>query len=539
MPYDPAVALGIKPPPPPPDALTQLGQLSNIKNSQADAALRAAQIPQIQANTADLQAQAAQRNADLTDQNTIQQALRDPAISKRIHTGDFSDIQAAVQPKTLASLQKSQIDMQQALLTENGEQNTQRQAALKEVSGTAAGLLQLTGPDGQPDLTQINAQLPGVLQRLQSSGALKNAGLDATTLPTSISDVNQLRGFVASTGGMQAATEQAADLKSKAATAAEATGKGVEAQANAARTNLQTEMMKGSASGAGPQAIDIQIPAATYPQANAAAHAAYSASIGNGTPTAVKDANDAVMKIYDQQVGGPQAAAATQKLTLPGDISKAVQVEAATAPIKIATAVKQQAALAANSPEMFADITDPFSRHAAQADYQKNTEAYLDKAGTAQQLKDFISAAQSGNKAAPGLIPLSELRTVVNRVNRQELDQVSSGAGSVVDRVQGWLNGATEGQKIPPAVMQGMNQIADIESVNARAVYVNKVNAQKAATGGRNVRPVDPPAPSAAPAAPAPFPARLSQSDVGKTYLNKAGKAVTINAVSPDGQSFK
>ena len=497
MPYDPAVALGIKPPPPPPDALTTLGQLTNIKNSQADAALRAAQVPQIQANTADLQAQAAQRDADLADQNTVQQALRDPAVSKRIHTGDFSDIQGNVQPKTVAALQTQQIQMQNALLTENGEQNTQRIAALKEVSSTAAGLLGLTGPDGQPDLTQINAQLPGVLQRLQASGSLKQAGLDQIALPTSITDVNQLRGFVASTAGLQAASEQAADLKSKAATAAEASGKGAEAQANADRTNFQTQLMKGAATGAGPQAIDIQIPAATYPEANRAAHAAYSAAIGNGTPTALKDANDAVMKIYDQQVGGPQAAAATQKLTLAGDVAKAVQIESATAPIKVATAVKQQAALAANSPEMFAGINDPVSRRAAQTDYQKVTEAYLDKAGMAQQLKDFIAASQSRNKAAPGLIPLSELRTVVNRVNRQELEQVSSGAGSVADRVQGWFNGATEGQKIPPEILQDMNRIADIESANSRAVYVNKVNAQKATYGG-NVRPVDPPPGAAA-----------------------------------------
>jgi hypothetical protein len=48
--------------------------------------------------------------------------------------------------------------------------------------------------------------------------------------------------------------------------------------------------------------------------------------------------------------------------------------------------------------------------------------------------------------------------------------------------------------------------------------------------------------PGAAPAtggAPPPFPAKLSQSDVGKTYTNKDGKAVTIKAVSPDGKSFQ
>jgi hypothetical protein len=45
--------------------------------------------------------------------------------------------------------------------------------------------------------------------------------------------------------------------------------------------------------------------------------------------------------------------------------------------------------------------------------------------------------------------------------------------------------------------------------------------------------------PAAPAAAPPPFPAKLSQSDIGKTYTNKAGKPIKIQAVSPDGMSFK
>ena len=192
-------------------------------------------------------------------------------------------------------------------------------------------------------------------------------------------------------------------------------------------------------------------------------------------------------------------AAALSPATTAQKIREAVGVESATAPIKVATEVAKQKALAASSPEMFAGITDPVSRRAAQTDYQKLTQDYYEKAQTGQQLKDFIAAAQSGNKAAPGLIPLSELRTVVNRVNRQELEAVSGG-GSTLDKVQGWFQGKTEGQPIPPDILAGIGQIADIESRNARSSYENKVGALGSTYGG-GVRPAPPPQSAAAPAA--------------------------------------
>ena len=45
-------------------------------------------------------------------------------------------------------------------------------------------------------------------------------------------------------------------------------------------------------------------------------------------------------------------------------------------------------------------------------------------AADASRIHNLIQAAQSGNKAAPGLIPLAELRQYVNRVNQSELRNV-------------------------------------------------------------------------------------------------------------------
>lgn len=482
-----------------------IGALQQIKSAQIENALRQQQMQTNAAMQQNVQAEADQRNRDLADQNTVQDLQKDPSVNARLHTGDFSDLNGKVQPKTLDAFRKQQQDYMAGLQTQTVNTTKIRTEALGEIANTVAGLKTLTDGQGKPDLARINAALPGAMQALKANGVLRNAGIQSDP-PLSISNADDLDMWASQVGAALAAHEKVlADKKTtqEIDTSAATAGKDTAA---ANLDNFKLSLMKGLTGPNVAASVDSLIDRTKYPQANADAHAAAQLAANSGDPAKV---TEAVQKIYDEQVGSVQKATALipskvaeQKALIPGEVSKAAQIESAKVPIEISKAVKTQAALAANSPEMFAGINDPASRRTAQADYQKQTEAYLDKAQSAQQLKDFIGAAQSGNKAAPGLIPLSELRSVVNRVNRSELDAVSKGAGSVVDKVQGWFNGATEGQPVPPDILQGMGKIADIENSNSRSVYVNKVNALGATYGG-HVKPVDVPGTTPAKAAPA------------------------------------
>ncbi|MCU1340140.1 MAG: hypothetical protein JWO19_5721 [Bryobacterales bacterium] len=130
------------------------------------------------------------------------------------------------------------------------------------------------------------------------------------------------------------------------------------------------------------------------------------------------------------------------------------------------------------------------------SNYEKDSKEYATKVSAARQLKDFVSAAQPGNKAAPGLIPMSEVRTLVNRVIREELEAVSSGAGSAWDRLQGKIGSLTEGQPIPPEVLKDINTITGVMENVARRNYEYNVKITNQ-TYGSKAQPIDLPQTSA------------------------------------------
>ena len=90
MPSDPNIILGIKPPAAPPDPLSMIGQLSQLRNQQADAALRTAQMQTANANTADIQQQTASRNRLNQSWAQASDILNDPAEQHKYGTGDMS-----------------------------------------------------------------------------------------------------------------------------------------------------------------------------------------------------------------------------------------------------------------------------------------------------------------------------------------------------------------------------------------------------------------------------------------------------------------
>lgn len=206
-----------------------------------------------------------------------------------------------------------------------------------------------------------------------------------------------------------------------------------------------------------------------------------------------------------EQVGAVEKATSVARATAPIEIAKSVATAKALAPIEVQRAVDQQIALAKQSPDAFAGIFDPTARHKAENDYDAASKEYAGKVATARQLTDLITAAQNGNKAAPGVIPLQELRGFVNRVNSTELKAVGSGAGSSLDKIEGWLKGAAEGQPIPSDILAATKDLAALQEKAAKRGY--DFNLQIIRQKGAKVQPIELPGdtPAAASATKNPF----------------------------------
>ena len=206
--------------------LTTLGQVLQTRDL-------AGRIQQQQAQTADIQAQADQRNRDLADQNTLQEAMRDPDTHARMMTGDFSDVTGKIQPKTLFGVQKAQQDYLAQKLTNTKAQNEDRLEAYGEINNALKGLSTLRKPDGTLDLDRINQGLQATVSNLQKAGVFQRAGIDSSQyVGRTFTDPNQFYAAAAGTNGEMAITQQALDTqKSQAETAAQqatATSKNVD-----------------------------------------------------------------------------------------------------------------------------------------------------------------------------------------------------------------------------------------------------------------------------------------------------------------------
>ncbi len=112
----------------------------------------------------------------------------------------------------------------------------------------------------------------------------------------------------------------------------------------------------------------------------------------------------------------------------------------------------------------------------AEGEYEKSLMGLSTAAADAARIHNLISAAQGGNKAAPGLIPIAELRTFISRPNIAELRSVG-GAGSLVDKIEGWVSGKTEGEPIPPDILKATDDLAGLAVDQANQKHAGEVTA--------------------------------------------------------------
>lgn len=213
--------------------IQNVSQILNAKDLASQITLRQQQAAAQQAQTANVQAEAAQRQKDQNDQNVVQQAMQDPNQNVAFHKGDFSSVAGKVQPKTIALMQQEQAKLNESLLANTTAKNKQRVDALGQINDTLNGLSTLTGADGKPDLERINQALPSAINNLSKQGLFDQAGIDSGSLPTQITDIKQIPNAQAAIGGAMAAHQQVLAQQKTQAETAEAAGKGAQAQSEA------------------------------------------------------------------------------------------------------------------------------------------------------------------------------------------------------------------------------------------------------------------------------------------------------------------
>ena len=470
---NPNIALSLTPPPAQTDPITSIGRLMNVRDVISQLALRQAQTQQAQQQAQNLQVEAAQKAQDLADQNTFQQAMNDPVINKQVHTGDFSALEGKMLGRNLDPIKSAYQTFAANQLAQGETKNALASQGMKQIIEGAMGLKTLTGPDGKPDIGLINEQLPGLVQRLTAVGAFRNAGITAQ-MPTAIQNPEQIDKFLANIGGLKAAADLALEQNKTKAEAAQSIGAATESTAKAAQLQAQLPVVQAQAgmqlqaikdfqqNPTGSHPVDAVLPANVDPTANASYKADFNTAMKYGGP-------EAAQKVLGEAA---QHAAQIGEITSPAAIAgRAAQAKAnaiATLPTDVQKAVQTEIQKAALAPGALSGIIDPAARSQAQTAYTGALKDYAGKAGDAARLQAFVDAARSGNQSAAGMLPIAEVREIVNRVNTQELN--AAGGGSLLRRVDNALSKVTTG--VPSAeTLNEMEQLGRIAQQSAKTAY--------------------------------------------------------------------
>lgn len=495
---------------------------------QNQANLAAAQAKEAQARIPGIEEQAKQE-AQKTEMNRI--AMRDNQILQGVMMtagGDYDQVikllpKSGASPSAVFGALKSVNDAKKQVLENKKETNVLHDQMYDKIRGALG--------------SAFESQDPAVKQAAWEQ-AISHAGElppEAQHLATPQYPGDQQAKLLDNLlAGQSKITKEALERQQ----AAEAGAKGKEAEASAREKDLKTQVEQHQLElydtlKASPQALSDRIAKSINPQKYPDEYARALNEAQNAPD--LKGINKAI-EDHSRLVSEREKTIATETdpSVLKSRIDQQVKAETALTPLRTAAAIQLEKAKAALAPGAVAGITDPVLQRNVINKWEAAQTEYATKEGESARLLSYVDAAKKGNQSAGALAPIAEIRSIVNRVNSQELG-AAGGAVSAARKIENWISKGVTGT--PPAdILRDMEEIGKLNLDSAKTTWRGKVRTVNA-LGAKF--PTDEPIsglPEGAPKAvtTGALPRTLTASDVGKTYTNKDGKNVTITAVNPD-----
>lgn len=490
----------------PPAATTVQNQLATLGQTQANT-----QAIQAEAQQRQLQNQQIQR--DQADSATTRQFLQKHNGSFEEMLGD-NDYLAAVQPATAIGIQKSIIENKKAtadtlkLQADAQDAAAKAQAAHETLAANKAYALAKSGYSIPAiDATMLEMENNGLMDKQHAEAIRQTIAADPTKaqpiidalalnsparqkdaeLATQAITAGAAQANAQTNAAKEAREGQAAQFELAQKTRAQAIAEtaGLEnpqlppAQGQAAYAALAQkypEVFKGLGPNWNPQAIAMLqrqgVPISAQPEWDIKSIEA--AAMKNTNPQGDSLLVDSVIdpgQNADLNKETKARVAAIRSLGVP-EPAKAIAAVLADASDQIGRTRTAVATANAEAPTKLGEaainrraMLDVEKYKSGSAAYAKSGQAYAGAVTAADDVQKVLDLAGSGNKAAGANVPLvgvGALNAVngIKRINSAEIAQYGT-AGSLLDRIQGKLQGWTEGQPIPKDVLADMKTLHD------------------------------------------------------------------------------
>jgi hypothetical protein len=427
---------------------------ANVGNINADAALRGQQTEA--ARLANIQSR-----LDLQDQQIVSDSFRESG-------GDPSAlIQAVIKkgasPKAVFGLQQGLIARQQAAAAASLEQNK----LVNEQHDRLGGLLETVQAAAPEDRQAVASQ---VIDTAVKEGLAKPGEYD----PAKMADDKWLTAHINATrmlGGIAAAKAKEQDIQVKAAQAVKDTADAAKAKSDQALTDLKFNLMKGVGADSINKTADSLADPKQFPDANNAMKTQGRLAMETGD---INKVSETISGIYKEMVV-PQLASTVsgkvreQAALLPGEVQKAAAVANATIGAHVAEQVQAEVAKSRMAVGT-GQIVDPRQRAEVDRILDTADKEAQKSIGDAMRLKQDVQMSQGGNRVTPNLETIQTLRSIVNRVNANELKQVGA-SGNAIDWLKSKGGSWVSGQPIPDNIQKDFASIADADVKLAQATH--------------------------------------------------------------------
>jgi hypothetical protein len=489
MPIDPNIALAGRPgqfenP------LDSLARVLSVKNEMARSALIPGQV-QLQ------QQQLQQGQQQLDSTRVMNDAYRQPGIittgpggTPAIDTNALSDyLGKNGQGHLIPGMVKAGMD-----LTEAGGKITEQRSKLAGEESDYAGLVGARAVTKNADGTQttdagtlaLGLKHAAALYGPQSPSAQALAALEADPTKADAIAGQLIKGSPKQAQLAAEATTAAARKQTAETGAAKLPGDLDIQKQTLAKVTAEATLATAKAKLAqNPQAYSSVVDSLSLPPDLAnRAKSQVSFYIKNGQ---IDEANKALDKAVED-ANAPGKAAAVETATAPLKTAQAVATARATAPIETQRAIATAKALREGDNPALAGVPPALATQ-VQTAATKLDQDYVSAKTAAEDIANLLKMARGGNVAAGANIPLAGVGAInavngIKRINQAEIQQYGT-AGSLIQKIQGKLQGWTEGKPIPDSVLNDMATVHEMLAGGAYQKYTSNLAALNQRSGAK------------------------------------------------------